>query len=68
MFTLGSELPVLQILAVTTLEAKTSNEPHHPPPRVGSFYSFLGIVVNIKAPLHSGHCFSARFRIHGSYA
>ena len=41
MSTLGSELPVLQILAVTTFEAKTSNELHHPPPRVGFFIAFL---------------------------
>ena len=41
MFTLGSELPVLQILAVTTFEAKTSNELHHLPPRVGFFIAFL---------------------------
>tara|TARA_B100000497_G_scaffold62812_1_gene71118 strand:+ start:250 stop:432 length:183 start_codon:yes stop_codon:yes gene_type:complete len=38
LFTLSSELPVLQILALTTFAAKTSNEQHHPRHEWGSLF------------------------------
>ena len=41
LFTLSSELPVLQILDVTSFESKTSNEQHHPRQEWVFFIAFL---------------------------